>query len=386
MTPDNGLRSILDFCLQEQSWLVETLETLVRLESPSTDKSALDRCGEELERHLRAMGARVTRLEREKAGDHLRAEFGGGPGQGLILSHFDTVWPVGQLDRMPLRLEAGCLHGPGVYDMKGGIAIALLAIRALQAVAPARLPHLVMLATTDEEIGSLTSREAIEDEARRSNAVLVMEPSGPDSGHLKTARKGCAAYELRVQGIAAHSGEPHKGVSAVLELADQLLAIERLGDMGREVTITACMAGGGARANIVPDGAWALLDARVPRIEDAAVVEEALRALRPQRAGARLAISGGVERPPLERTPAVIRLFEMARSVGAEIGLDIREGASGGVSDGNFTAALGVPTLDGLGAVGAAAHAANEHVQVGALAPRAALVAGLLDRLALAAP
>ena len=386
MTPDNGLQSILDFCLREQPWLVETLETLVRLESPSTDKSALDHCGEELERHLRAMGARVTRLEREKAGDHLRAEFGGGPGQVLILSHFDTVWPVGQLDRMPLRLEAGCLYGPGVYDMKGGIAIALLAIRALQAVAPARLPHLVMLATTDEEIGSLTSREAIEDEARRSNAVLVMEPSGPDSGHLKTARKGCAAYELRVQGIAAHSGEPHKGVSAVLELADQLLAIERLGDMGREVTITACMAGGGARANIVPDGAWALLDARVPRIEDAAVVEEALRALRPQRAGARLAISGGVERPPLERTPAVIRLFEMARSVGAEIGLDIREGASGGVSDGNFTAALGVPTLDGLGAVGAAAHAVNEHVQVGALAPRAALVAGLLDRLALAAP
>jgi len=378
------MQSILEFCLQEQPRLVETLEGLVRLESPSTDKNAVDRCGAELERRLRAMGARVTRLEREKAGDHLRAEFGGGPGQVLILTHFDTVWPVGQLDRMPLRLEAGRLYGPGVYDMKGGIAIALLAVRALQAIAPERLPHLVMLLTTDEEIGSLTSKNAIEDEARRSDAVLVMEPSGPDNGHLKTARKGCAAYELRVRGIAAHSGEPHKGVSAVLELADQLLAIERLGDMARDVTITACMAGGGVRANIVPDEAWALLDARVPRSEDGAVVEEALRALQPRRPGARLAISGGVERPPLERTPAVIRLFEMARSVGAEIGLDIREGASGGVSDGNFTAALGVPTLDGLGAVGAAAHAANEHVQVGALAPRAALVAGLLGRLALA--
>ncbi len=379
------MQSLLDFCLREQGWLTETLERLVRLESPSTDKAAVDRCGAELERLLGSIGARVSRLPRERTGDHLRAEFGSGPRQVLLLAHFDTVWPVGQLETMPLREEDGRLYGPGIYDMKGGIAIVMQAIRALLAVAPVSLPHIVMLCTTDEEIGSATSKAVIEDEARRSEAVLVFEPSMPDSGEVKTARKGCAGYELRVRGVAAHSGEPHKGVSAVLELADHLLAIERLGDMGRDLTITAVMAGGGALANVVPEEAWALLDVRMPRLDDAAAVEAALRALQPRRAGARLTVSGAVERPPLERTPGGVRLFEMARAAGAGIGLQLREGTSGGVSDGNFTAALGVPTLDGLGAVGDGAHAPGEHVQLAALAPRAALVAGLLGRLHLSA-
>jgi glutamate carboxypeptidase len=377
----NHLHSILDFCRGEQAWLVDTLETLVRLESPSSDKQAVDRCGAELERQLRATGGRVARLERSDAGDHLRAEFGTGATQVLLLSHFDTVWPTGQLTHMPLRHEQGRLYGPGVYDMKGGIVIALLAVRAVLAVAPSLLPRVVLLLTTDEETGSATSKVVIEEEARRSEAVLVMEPSVPGTGALKTARKGCATFELRVRGVAAHAGEPHKGTSAVLELADQLLAIERLGGLQRDVTITACMAGGGARANVVPEQAWALLDVRMPTLADAAMVEEALRALQPRRPGAHLALSGGVERPPLERTAAVVRLFEMTRSVAAEIGLDIQEAASGGVSDGNFTAALGVPTLDGLGALGAGAHGLDEHVEVAALAPRAALVAGLLTRV-----
>ena len=377
----NQLQSILDFCRREQAWLLETLQTLVRLESPSSDKAAVDRCGAELERQLHAIGASVTRLARETAGDHLRAEVGHGPQQLLVLAHFDTVWPVGQLGRMPLRFDDGRLYGPGVYDMKGGIAITLLALRALQSVARARLPHVVGLFTTDEEVGSATSKEAIEDEARRSDAVLVVEPSMSDNGALKTARKGCAGYRLGVRGVAAHSGEPHKGVNAVLELADQLLAIERLGDLGRDLTITAVMAGGGALANVVPDEAWALLDVRMRRLADAAAVEDALRSLQPRRVGARLTVSGGVERPPLERTAGVVRLFDLARAVGAEIGVDVGEGSSGGVSDGNFTAALGVPTLDGLGAVGGGAHAVTEHVQVDALAPRAALLAGLLGRV-----
>lgn len=382
----NHMRTILQFCVAEQDWLVAALETLVRLESPSADKPAVDRCGAEVERHLLAMGVRPARLECPNAGDHLRAEFGNGPAQLLVLAHLDTVWPVGQIDHMPLHARDGRLYGPGVYDMKGGIAITLLAIRALLAVSPSALPHVVVLFTSDEETGSMTSRKMIEDEARRSEAVLVMEPSTPGSGAVKTARKGCAAFELRVRGVAAHSGEPHQGVNAVVELADQLLAIERLGDLGRDVTITACMAGGGARANVVPDEAWALLDVRMPRSGDADVVQNALAALRPRRAGACLTVTGGIERPPLERTPGVVRLFEMARMVGREIGLDVQEGASGGVSDGNFTAALGVATLDGLGAVGAGAHALDEHVEVAALAPRAALVAGLLARLGRAAP
>jgi glutamate carboxypeptidase len=376
----NDMPSILDFCLGEQDYLLDTLQTLVRLESPSTDKQAVDRCGAVLEQELRAMDARLARVACADAGDHLRAEFGGGGAQVLVLAHFDTVWPVGQLDRMPLRREDGRLYGPGVYDMKGGIAMALLALRALQAAAPSRLPHIVLLLTTDEETGSLTSRPIIEDEARQSAAVLVLEPSMPDSGALKTARKGCATFELRVRGIAAHSGEPQKGVSAVLELAEQLLAVERFA-LGADVSITACMAGGGARANVVPDEAWAMFDVRMPSLADAVQVEAALRALCPCRAGASLTLLGGLERPPLERTAAVGRLFEMARSIAADMGLALCEGTSGGVSDGNFTAALGVPTLDGLGAVGGGAHALAEHVELAALAPRAALLAGLLARL-----
>ncbi len=371
---------ILAFCVREQGWLLDTLETLVRLESPSTDKAAVDRCGAELERHLHAMHARVARVRCAQTGDHLRAEFGDEGVPVLLLAHFDTVWPVGHLDAMPLRRADGRLYGPGAYDMKGGVAIALLALRALLDVASPRVPHVVLLLTSDEEIGSLTSREAIEADATRAHAVLVLEPSMPGTGALKTARKGCARFDLTVRGIAAHAGEPEKGVSAILELAEQLLAIERLA-IGAGVTITACTASGGTRTNVVPDAAQAVLDVRVPTSAAAASVEAALRCLRPRRPGASVAVSGGLERPPFERTPGVVRLLEMAREVGADIGLQVSEGASGGVSDGNFTAALGVPTLDGLGAVGGGAHSADEHVEIAALAPRAALLAGLLARL-----
>jgi glutamate carboxypeptidase len=374
--------ALLDFCRSEQAWALETLEALVRLESPSDDKAAVDRCGAELERRLGAMDARITGVRQSASGDHIRASFGEGASpRVLALAHFDTVWPVGTLNRMPLRRDAGRLYGPGVYDMKGGIVIALLAVRALGAVAPGLLPHVVLLLTTDEETGSTTSKTLIEQEAAQSEAVLVFEPSLGERGALKTARKGCATFELRVRGIAAHSGEPDKGVSAVLELAGQLLAIERL-QIGEHVSITACMTGGGTRANVVPDEAWALFDVRVPTLEAAARVERALRELRPHRTGARLEVSGGLERPPLERTPGVVRLFEMARAVAAEVGVELGEGRSGGVSDGNFTAALGVPTLDGVGAVGGGAHAADEHIVIDQLALRAAVVAGLLARLA----
>jgi glutamate carboxypeptidase len=373
--------ALLEFCKCEQAWALETLDTLVCLESPSDDKPAVDRCGQELQRRLAAMHAEMTRIRQSGVGDHIRASFGreASP-QVLILAHFDTVWPVGTLRTMPLRREGPRLYGPGVYDMKAGIVIALLAIRALGAAVPALMPHVVLLLTTDEETGSTTSRPLIEQEARLSEAVLVLEPSMGDAGALKTARKGCATFEVRVRGVAAHAGEPHRGVSAVLELAEQLLAIERL-QVGEGVSITACMTGGGARANVVPEDAWALLDVRVPTLGDAGRVERALRALEPRRAGTRLTVSGGLDRPPLERTPGVVRLFEMARAAAAEIGVDLREGRSGGVSDGNFTAALGVPTLDGLGAVGGGAHAATEYVEIDQVAPRAAVVAGLLARL-----
>src|SRR4051812_10784237 len=195
--------SLRDFCRSERGWLLDTIETLVRLESPTTDKAAVDRCGAELASRLSAIGGRVTRLTRPERGDHLLAEFGCGALQVLLLGHFDTVWPVGQLDRMPLVQSGGRLHGPGVFDMKAGIAIAMLAARALLETGADFRHRLVMLWTTDEEIGSGSSRAAIEDEARRSAAVLVLEPSLP-GGAVKTSRKGCGGYQLAVHGVAAH--------------------------------------------------------------------------------------------------------------------------------------------------------------------------------------
>jgi glutamate carboxypeptidase len=298
----------------------------------------------------------------------------------LLLGHFDTVWPVGTLDRMPLRRDGTRLHGPGTFDMKAGIAIALGAVAALRETGTAH-PPIHMLWTTDEEIGSGTSREAIESSAREAAAVLVLEPSLP-GGTLKTARKGCGEFEIAVQGIAAHAGiDPGKGASAIHELAAQIAAIERLQDLDRGVSVNVGVIEGGSRPNVVAEHARAIVDVRALTVTDARGLEAAFQRLQPVGRGTRLTIKGGFERPPLERTPAVARLFAIARGVASAFGRDLREGSTGGGSDGNFTAALGVPTLDGLGAVGDGAHAAHEYVEVADLPWRAALVAGLLIRL-----
>src|SRR5260221_10626042 len=211
-----------DFCRANRAWVLETTEALVGLESPTTDKAAVDRCGAALASRLEAIGGRVSRLPRADRGDHLLAEFGCGASQILLLGHFDTVWPVGQLDRMPVEVRDGGLHGPGVFDMKTGIVLGMLATRALVETGTPVSRRIVMLWTTDEEVGSETSRAAIEDEARRSEAVLVLEPSLP-GGMLKTSRKGCGTYEIVLHGIAAHAGvDPTKGASAIHELAHQI--------------------------------------------------------------------------------------------------------------------------------------------------------------------
>jgi len=361
--------------------LIDTVETLVRLESPTTDKAAVDRCGAELASRLGAIGGRVTRLPRGERGDHLLAEFGCGASQILLLGHFDTVWPVGQLERMPLRHQAGRLHGPGIFDMKAGIGIAMLATRALLETGTPLSRRIVMLWTTDEEIGSESSRSAIEEEARRSDAVLVLEPSLP-GGALKTSRKGCGGYEVIVKGISAHAGiEPQKGASAVQELAHQILKLNGLQDLARGISVNVVQVSGGTRSNVIPDEAHAVIDVRVPTAAAAAEVEAAFKALRPVDARTSIEARGGVDRPPLERTPKVERLYGEARAVAHELGQELAEGGTGGGSDGNFTAALGVPTLDGLGAVGDGAHALHEHVEIGALADRAALIAGLVTRI-----
>jgi len=370
-----------DFCRTQRDWLLETVEALVRLESPTTDKAAVDRCGAELAARLTAMGGRVARLTRTDRGDHLLAEFGCGASQILLLGHFDTVWPIGQLERMPLTRSNGRLHGPGVFDMKAGIAIAMLATRALLETSVAQPRRIVMLWTTDEEIGSGTSRAAIEDEARRSEAVLVLEPSLP-GGAVKTSRKGCGEYELVVRGVAAHAGiDPSKGASAIHELAHQIVQIQKLQDLDRGVSVNVGTVTGGTRPNVIAEEARAAIDVRAPTAADAARLSAAFRSLTASNPRTTVHVEGAMDRPPLERTDQVVRLYEQARSVGLALGLDLKEGGTGGVSDGNFTAALGVPTLDGLGAVGDGAHALHEHVEIESLTDRAALIAGLIETM-----
>ncbi len=375
-----------DFCRAEREWLLDTVKALVAVESPSTDKAAVDRCGAELRRRLEMIGARVDTFRQHERGDHVRAEFpAAGSGRVerpvLLLGHFDTVWSVGQLDRMPLVEENGRLHGPGIFDMKAGIALGMLAARALVGTPSPLSRSIVMLWTTDEEIGSGTSRRIIEEEAGRSAAVLVLEPSLP-GGAVKTSRKGCGGYEVVVHGISAHAGiEPQKGASALQELAHQILRINALQDLASGISVNVVQASGGTRTNVIPDHARVVVDVRVPTMEAAAGVERAFASLQPVDPRTTIEARGGFDRPPLERTAAVERLYSKAKAIAQDFEFDLGEGGTGGGSDGNFTAALGIPTLDGLGAVGDGAHALYEHVLIEALCDRAALIAALIASL-----
>ncbi len=375
------MKALLEYCTDRRDWLVETVSELARHESPSHDKAALDRCADLLAGLCVAAGGRVTRLPRERAGDHLLVESGCGERQVLILGHYDTVWPVGQSERMPITVREGCLFGPGVYDMKAGLAIGLLALHALQDRGRTTSPRIAFLITSDEEVGSLESRAVIEDEARRSDAVFVLEPALAD-GRVKTGRKGVGVFQLHVEGLSAHAGgDPGKGASAVHELARQIVAITSWPDAPAGVSVNVGCLEGGTRSNVVAERAWAEIDVRVPTLDAAARVETFMRGLVPSDSRVTLRVTGGVNRPPFERTPGVAHLFQKARDVAEAIGLDLGEGSTGGASDGNFTGALGVPTLDGLGAVGDGAHALHEHVVIDALPARAALLAGLVLRV-----
>ena len=375
------MTSLLDYCEREIEWAVATTEALVRLESPTPDKAAADRCAAEVMRLLAGIGGRVQRLSRAEVGDHVLAEFGCGTKQVLVLGHYDTVWDVGTLGRRPLRREGGRLYGPGGFDMKAGLALGMLALRAIADTASAWPGRVRFLITSDEETGAATSRQVIEDEALRSEAVLVLEPSLP-GGALKTSRKGCGEFILHVHGVSAHAGiEPEKGASAIHELARQVIAIEGVQDVARGTTLNVGLVAGGTRPNVVAATAEAVVDVRVATMAEAARVAGAMAGLRSHDPRTRLSMTGGVDRPPMERTQAIAALFRTAQAVAADLGRPLAEGATGGGSDGNLTAALGVPTLDGLGAVGDGAHAADEFVSVGDLPWRAALVAGLLQRI-----
>ena len=379
---NDEMSGLLAFCTSRLDWLVETTTALVGVESPTPDKAAVDRCGREVARRMETLGAAVDAVPSGTTGDHLRATFGSGAGQILLLGHIDTVWPVGQIERMPIRRDGDRLYGPGVFDMKAGIAIGMLAAAAITRPEVDLGRRVVLLLTADEERGSGSSRALVEAEARRSDAVCVLEPALP-GGALKTRRKGAGEFELLVRGVASHAGlEPEKGASAISELAAQIGALDALADAARGVTVNVGLVAGGSRPNVVAEHARAVVDVRVESAEDARRVELAMRRLQARDRRTSIVLGGGFSRPPLERTAGVARLYGMAREVARALGRDLAEGAAGGGSDGNFTAALGVPTLDGLGAVGDGAHALHEHVDVGQLPWRAALVAGLLQRIA----
>ena len=371
----DDLRGHLDAMLAD-------LAALVAHESPSSDKPALDALARHLGARLAELGAEVEYPANPGGGDHVAArfDFGAAPGvmPALILAHFDTVWPVGTLARKPFRVKAGKAFGPGVFDMKASLVLVESALAALVRLGRTPPRPVVVLFTSDEEVGSPDSRHRIEAQARDSAYTLVVEPPLHD-GSLKTARKGTGRYSLEVRGLAAHAGvEPQKGRSAIQELAHQILRLPDLADLDRGTTLNVGLIRGGTASNTVPAFAAAQIDARAASLAEADRIDRGLRELAPIIDGCSLAVSGGFNRPPMERTPAVADLFARARAIGLGIGLDLGEGSTGGGSDANFTAALGVPTLDGLGVRGAGAHADHEHILIDSLPERAALLATLL--------
>jgi glutamate carboxypeptidase len=368
--------------------MLSLLRAFVVTESPSLEKAAVDRCYAVIAKPWRRLsGARVDRIAQKHRGDHLRITWAPASGskrptgQLLVLGHYDTVYASGTLRKMPFRISGGKAYGPGTFDMKAGIVQALFAAEALQRLPAGDQPrkHIVFLWTSDEEIGSESSRKLIETEARRSDAVFVLEPSFGPQGALKTERKGVGEAELIAHGRASHAGlAPQDGINAIHEIARQIARLETWNDLRRGVTINAGTIEGGTRTNVIPEVARVQLDLRATTVADMRQLERRLHALKPELKGSRLEVTGGFSRAPLERKMSAA-LFTRARALASEMDLTLEERSVGGGSDGNFTAAAGIPTLDGLGAVGDGAHSSHEHILTKTMPQRAALLAALLQ-------
>jgi glutamate carboxypeptidase len=377
----------LTYFQQHQDDMLAFLVRMVEHESPTLEKAAVDRYGAFLCDAYRVLGATVETVPQAQYGDHYRITLdppGGASGdkQVTVLCHLDTVWALGELAKRPIRTEENRMYGPGIYDMKGGTMMVLFALRALKEQGLPTNRRVVVLLTSEEEIGSPTSRALIEEEARKSAYVLCVEPPVAPQGSLKTARKGVGRFTMRITGRASHAGADHaKGISAITELAHQILALNALTDYAVGTTVNVGVVRGGTRSNVVAAEAEAEIDLRVATVAEGERVVPAILALQPVVPGAKLAITGGLNRPPMERTPGIVALFERARTLGATFGFDVTEAATGGGSDGQFAAALGIPTLDGLGVNGDGAHADHEHLLTDSIAPRAALITALLHTL-----
>jgi glutamate carboxypeptidase len=371
---------------QQRPKIVKTIRQLVEIESPSDVKQAVDRLGTVLASRFAELGGRVLVHPAAKFGNHLQVEFkGSGKNKTekpvLLLGHMDTVYPIGTISKMRCRVAKGLLYGPGVLDMKSGIALALHAIEAMLKWNTGKLPRLMtILLVSDEEVGSTTSPLITEALAQKSSAVLVLEPA--QGLALKTARKGICEYTLKVTGKAAHAGlDFEKGHSAIVELAKQIWQISQLTDIKRGTTVNVGKVSGGTRANVVAAEATAIIDVRVSRMGDGIEIDNRLRSLKTFNRNCQITISGGMNRPPMERSAAGTGLYDKATSIADELGWKLEEASVGGGSDGNFSAALGIPTLDGLGGVGEGAHAEHESVIISELPKRAALLAALIARI-----
>lgn len=380
--------ALLDLCRQRQPEMLDLLRRMVEMESPSDNKEALDKLGRFLGAEFSRLGAQVEFIPQSDAGDHLKAEFPGKEEASaksakpiLLLGHFDTVWPLGTLGKMPFKVENGRAFGPGIYDMKTGIVMMLFALRALREMGAQHRPVTVLL-DSDEEVGSRTGRPAVEATAKNCEAVLVLEPSQTIHGYLKTARKGVGDFLLRVRGRASHAGvDFEKGHSAIVELSRQLLEVTKFTDLERGITVNPGIIYGGSRTNVVAAEAVAEIDVRIARLADGPELEKKFHSLKAFDPGCTIEVSGGINRPPMERTFGTAKLFQIAKEQGAALGMELAEASTGGGSDGNFTSALGIATLDGLGAVGEGAHASNESIVLEELPRRTALLAALLQSL-----
>lgn len=377
-----SVHPIEDAARAKQEQTLSLLKTIVEYESPSSDKDHVDRLVDFLQEQVDSRGAEVERRANRDFGDTLIARFSGDDRDPLlVMTHIDTVWPVGTIERLPWRVENGIGNGPGIYDMKASAAMMLTALDILRERQDFGRP-IVWLINTDEEVGSPASRPVVEELAKQSSYVLCLEPPVPPDDALKTERKGVGMFTMEVTGRAAHAGADHQqGVSALEELARQIIWLHSLTDYDRGTTLNVGMARGGTKRNVVAAHAEALIDLRVTTMSEADRIVPIIQNAKPFFDGASVKVDGDLNRPPMERSPHVLQAFERAREIGAKIGQDVKESATGGGSDGNFTAALGVPTIDGLGCPGHGAHSDDEYIEIGKLAPRTALIAALLAQL-----
>lgn len=371
-----------------QETIIALIRQLVERETTSREAARLDEIARFIAHLLQPLARTIELIASPAYGSHLRARFNfnaesaaaAADQQLLVIGHLDTVWPVGTLARLPFRVtDEGTAHGPGIFDMKSGVAVVIEALRAIADLKLTTRREVTLLLTCDEEIGSQTSRHLIEEEARRSAAALVLEPPIP-GGIVKTARKGVGGFTIHAAGRAAHAGlDPRKGINAIVELAHQTLRLNALNDYESGTTINVGVISGGTTSNVIPAAAMAKIDMRFWTMEEGRRIDEYVKSLQPVIEGAQLTITGGINRPPMIRSEGNAALYEQARQLAAEIGFELYEGSVGGGSDGNFTAALGVPTLDGLGVDGAGAHAEHEHIILADLPRRAALMTRLLQ-------